>query len=158
MTRKIVIKYRSANRRVHRHRRVNNILAKRRAEVEESRFSADFDETQFSEETSIPINTQKPLSEMLRSWISIHRITTRAVNDLLQILKKSGNIKKTNKQNRKYDDTRPEGIFRLFQVFNYRLTIEHCRGLQSLCKLSLQQEAGIGIMGSRIIWRKYFRR
>lgn len=89
MTRKKVMKYRSVNSRVHRYRRINNILAKRRSEANDTQFSEDIDTSQ---ESSIPINTQKPLKDMLRSWINLHRITTRAVNDLLQILKKSGNL------------------------------------------------------------------
>lgn len=80
------MKFQSVNSRVKRHRKIKSILINRRAEVEDE-FRENFDTSQ---ESNIPIDTQKPLEEMLRSWINYHRITTRAVNDLLQILKKSG--------------------------------------------------------------------
>lgn len=96
MGRKKLIKFRPVNRqsvnvRVYRYRRINSILAERRAEAEAQfinhSLTEDFDTSQ---ESSAVIDTQKPLEELLRSWINYHRITTRAVNDLLKILKKSG--------------------------------------------------------------------
>lgn len=91
MTRRRIIKFRPVNRRVHRHRRINNILVERRAEVKNEIINYNIRENfNSSQESNTPIDTQKSLDAMLRSWVNYHRITTRAVNDLLQILKKSG--------------------------------------------------------------------
>lgn len=97
MKRKRIIKSQPVNIRVRRYRRINNTLAERRAEVENEFINhsihEDFDTSQ---ESNVTINIQKPLKEMLRSWVNYHRITTRAVNDLLNILKKSGNTIEKN--------------------------------------------------------------
>lgn len=81
-------KKRPAKSRGKRYRGINSLLAKRRLEAEDNQYVSED-----SQESNIAVDVQKSVAEMLRSWINCHGITTRAVNDLLQILKKSGNIK-----------------------------------------------------------------
>lgn len=79
---------RNGNARVRRHRKINKSIAERRKEIEnELRDRNYFDR---SLESVFEINQIKPLKQSLRSWVNCHGITTRAVNDLLKILIKSG--------------------------------------------------------------------
>lgn len=94
MTRNNKRKPRPAKSRSRRYRRINSLLERRRADAEDEFNNQEFSEdVNISQETVIGIDVQKPLADLLRTWINCHGITTRAVNDLLQIFKKSGIMK-----------------------------------------------------------------
>lgn len=44
------------------------------------------------EDESFPIQSQKTTRELLKSWVNIHGVTMRSVNDLLKILNKAGEL------------------------------------------------------------------
>lgn len=70
-------------------RAVQSLIEQRRRAVEE-----EFNENYFDESIEIPtdiaIADDISLKQLLRSWVNCHGITTRAVNDLLKILKRTG--------------------------------------------------------------------
>lgn len=75
----------SRRRRVREHRQVNRFIAGWRKSIE-----TDGDN---QIDDSLPqVNSETPLNQLLRSWVNCHGITTRAVNDLLKILRNSGAI------------------------------------------------------------------
>lgn len=75
--------------RVNRFRNKKKILAKALKNIETLS-----GETENLEDNNIFIpdgfESDEPLRDLLRSWVNCHGITTRAVNDLLKILKASG--------------------------------------------------------------------
>lgn len=68
-------------------RAVQSLIKQRRKAVEE-----EFNENYFDESIEIPMDIADDISlrQLLRSWSNCHGITTRAINDLLKILKRTG--------------------------------------------------------------------
>lgn len=78
--------------RVRRHREINKHIVKKRSEIK-NRPSIDCEYFDSSLESTVEVDQETILKQLLRSWVNCHGITTRAVNDLLQILRKSGTAK-----------------------------------------------------------------
>lgn len=80
------------NYRYRRHRQVKRLIALRTNSVlQEMPSAADYVFSPPQSPSSINNNT--PLNDLIRSWVNCHGITTRAVNDLLRIMKSAGTRK-----------------------------------------------------------------
>lgn len=60
--------------------------------VTEAQLMEDRDECDFSDVSQFEVLSNKPVRELLRSWVNFFGISVRAVNALLQILILAGNL------------------------------------------------------------------
>lgn len=78
----------SVGNRVRQHRLIQNLIKKKREEVEEQEFATYYENVNSSGSN---IRKEKTIREHLRSWANTHAISARAINDLLKILILAGN-------------------------------------------------------------------
>lgn len=86
---------RKNNYRYRRNRQVKRLINQRRCAVLQEMQSRHIDHVLSPPELTTNINNCVTLKESIRSWVNVHGISTRAVNDLLKIMSTAGTKKNT---------------------------------------------------------------